>query len=455
MKKITTLALGLLLPCLCMAQTVSIVGSRFVKPETTKGTTAITVHYEGSTDSQDWVGIYKTDQVNITETDGVESVVLGGNGDKTSYRWFYTNAVASADVSSWTSNYVLGEGCYLVLFFPKNGYNITSHEYLIVTPYTDFTMSTDKKVYAVGDPVVVTWSGAPANAKDWIGIYHEGHTPGGNEQISTSYRYVDGNNGSMTLNVLGTPNYNLHGNNPDEPGEYYVTYLLNDGWTELFEHKFARVPYTIATTYKETDTNNSFDTSLTTVGIRRTINVGYNTVCLPFSLTAEQVAAAFGTGTKVYAFSENSDDANNATINFTETNTISANVPVLVKATKASDSQVFENVTVVDVTDAKVAGKNFDFVGTYAPMTVAEGDYFIGGGKLYKSKGATSMNAFRAYIQAKTDAPVKMFIGDFETSINELNANLGQGEAIYDVAGQRIAGMQKGINIVNGKKVLK
>jgi hypothetical protein len=224
----------------------------------------------------------------------------------------------------------------------------------------------------------------------------------------------------------------------------------------LFKHNCTRVRYTIATTYKETDTNNSFDTSLTTVGIRRTIKVGYNTVCLPFSLTAEQVADAFGEGTEVYTFSENSDDANNATINFSKNDgTISANVPVLVKATKASDSQVFENVTVVDVTDAKVAGKNFDFVGTYAPMTVAEGDYFIGGGKLYKSKGATSMNAFRAYIQAKTDAPVKMFIDDFETSINELNANLGQGEAIYNVAGQRISKMQKGINIVNGKKVLK
>lgn len=457
MKKITTLALGLLLPCLCMAQTVSIVGSRFVKPETTEGNTPITVHYEGSTASKDWVGIYKTDQVNITETDGVESVVLVGN-DKTSYRWFYTNAVPSADVSSWTSNRVLGEGCYLVLFFPNNDYNITSHEYLIVTPYTDFTMSTDKKVYAVGDPVVVTWSGAPANAKDWIGIYHKGHTPGGKDQVSTSYLYVNDNGGatgSMTLNVLGTPNYNLHGNNPDEPGEYYVTYLLNDGWTELFEHKFARVPYTIATTYKETDTNNSFDTSLTTVGIRRTIKVGYNTVCLPFSLTAEQVAAAFGTGTKVYAFSENSDDANNATINFTETNTISANVPVLVNATTASESQVFENVTIVDAADARVEGKNFDFVGTYAPMTVAEGDYFIGGGKLYKSKGNTNMNAFRAYIQTKTDAPVKMFIGDFETSINELNANPDLSEATFNVAGQRISKMQKGINIVNGKKVLK
>ena len=81
MKKITTLALGLLLPCLCMAQTVSIVGSRFVKPETTMGTTPITVHYEGSTADKDWVGIYKTDQVNITETDGVESVVLR-DGDK-------------------------------------------------------------------------------------------------------------------------------------------------------------------------------------------------------------------------------------------------------------------------------------------------------------------------------------------------------------------------------------
>ena len=31
----------------------------------------------------------------------------------------------------------------------------------------------------------------------------------------------------------------------------------------------------------------------------------------------------------------------------------------------------------------------------------------------------------------------------------------GRGRAIYNVAGQRISKLQKGINIVNGKKILK
>ena len=88
-------------------------------------------------------------------------------------------------------------------------------------------------------------------------------------------------------------------------------------------------------------------------------------------------------------------------------------------------------------------------------MTVAEGDYFIGNGALYKSAGNTSLKAFRAYIKAKTEASVKMFINgeEFETSISEING-VAENGIIYNLAGQRISKMQKGINIVNGKKVL-
>ena len=53
-------------------------------------------------------------------------------------------------------------------------------------------------------------------------------------------------------------------------------------------------------------------------------------------------------------------------------------------------------------------------------------------------------------------AGVKSFYGfddDDATAITDLNANVNLNESIYNVAGQRMSKKQKGINIVNGKKI--
>ena len=215
-----------------------------------------------------------------------------------------------------------------------------------------------------------------------------------------------------------------------------------------------------AVAYDEAVDNTIEDVDVANITMTRTIKEGFNTVVLPFNLTASQVAAAFGTGTEVYEFSENSSDSHNVTINFNKVvaGTIEANVPVLVKATQASQSQLFEGVQVIAPTaDVAVFGNIVSFIGIYAPITVAEGDYFVGNGALCKSAGATNLKAFRAYIDAQGAAEIKMFVGDEEvaTGIDSLTPAHSEGEgAIYNLAGQRISKMQKGINIVNGKKIL-
>ena len=200
------------------------------------------------------------------------------------------------------------------------------------------------------------------------------------------------------------------------------------------------------------------DGELATVTMTRKIVEGPNAVVLPFDLTAAQVQNVFGTGAIVCAFSDEGADANSVTVNFNKVaaGTITANVPVVVKATKTSTEQVIEGVTIVKpATEAKVEGTYFNFVGTYAPMTVAAGDYFISSGKLYKSTGATSMKAFRAYLQAKSEAQsVKLNIDGVATAISEINADATESGVIYNIAGQRVNKAQKGIYILNGKKVL-
>ena len=69
-----------------------------------------------------------------------------------------------------------------------------------------------------------------------------------------------------------------------------------------------------------------------------------------------------------------------------------------------------------------------------------------------------TLGANKAYLEVPASGGnVKCFMFDFdnETSIKNLNAELNHSETIYNLAGQRLTKPVKGINIINGKKVLK
>ena len=222
-----------------------------------------------------------------------------------------------------------------------------------------------------------------------------------------------------------------------------------------------------AVAYNETSNNTIENVDVANVNVSRAIKVGFNTVCLPFDLTANQVAAAFGAGTEVYEFSENSANPDDVTINFNKNvaGTISANVPVLVKATAASSAQTFEGVQVVaPTTDIKAIGTFTNFIGVYAPVTVAENDYFVGRNNegnayIYKSAGTTNINAFRAYIDAQNaqSARISLFIDGegMTTGIEGLMKEESQkAGAVYDLQGRKVANPSRGLYIINGKKVI-
>ena len=199
------------------------------------------------------------------------------------------------------------------------------------------------------------------------------------------------------------------------------------------------------------------DNKVCDVTLNRSIKEGYNTVVLPFALSAEQVEEVFGEGATVYAYSEESEDANQVTVSFNSTESgIAANVPVLVKATEASSSNTIAGATIAYAESPVAEGTNVNFVGVYNATTVADGDYFISDGKLYKSAGETSIKPFRAYLDATSaGAEVKLFIDGTATSIESINgAAEAEDGAIYNLAGQRVGKAQKGIYIVNGKKVI-
>ena len=278
---------------------------------------------------------------------------------------------------------------------------------------------------------------------------------------------------------LGTPDRDIKGNEINTAGmtSYTKRFKTGAAGNYVFHiqsgHNFVLTDLELkkaATTTIDTDENYTPEAGLANVEMTRTIKVGYNTVCLPFNVTADQVTAAFGADSEVYNYSGDSESEGSINLTFTRNNerTISANVPVLVKVIEGQESttQTFNGVEIVaPVSGTKVTGKYFDYVGVYTNTTLVAGDYFLATKdevqQIFKSIGGDKVKPFRAYFKVNEDpdetgGDVKLFIDDEATGIDSLTPDpspVGEG-SIYNLAGQRMSKMQKGINIVNGKKIL-
>lgn len=185
----------------------------------------------------------------------------------------------------------------------------------------------------------------------------------------------------------------------------------------------------------------------------------WNTLVLPFAVSAEDVKAKFGDDAKVVEYS-NAEDVN---INFTtSTKGIKANVPVLIMPAAVNaenNTYTFNSVSIV-VADPKADGTNYSFVGSYKPYNLVNDDYMLYADKWWKTEAGDSykIKAFRAYIKANTPAAAKQLnlVIDGQTTglkLNTVNGNI-EGET-YNIAGQRVANSYKGLVIKNGKKIIK
>jgi hypothetical protein len=187
----------------------------------------------------------------------------------------------------------------------------------------------------------------------------------------------------------------------------------------------------------------------------------WNTIWLPFSMTAAELQETFGDDVEIAQFSEtvNTNVSGQSTINFNtmETPAILPNVPVLLRTSTAGTSYNIEGRTVVAGTPI-VEGTNFDFVGTtVATTTIEDGDYFINNNKLYTSTGKSKIKGTRAYLQAKTNgARIISFNldGGETTAIEDIERGTITTGKVYNLNGQQLKKAQKGIYIQNGKKVV-
>lgn len=276
--------------------------------------------------------------------------------------------------------------------------------------------------------------------------------------------------GSNSINLpIQTPN-NIFGNNWDD---YSIeTIVDNSGnltiriegktnkshaWFSFNNFRLVRLGNLDVTLDEAKD--NTIEAMDANVTLKRSfVENKWNTLVLPFAVSAEDVKAKFGNDTKVVEYS-NAEDVN---INFTtSTNGIKANVPVLIKlaSVNADNTYSFENVN-IQVAEPKAEGTNYSFVGRYQPYNLVNDDYMLYADKWWKTEtGDTyTIKAFRAYIKAKTPAAAKQLnlVIDGQTTglkLNTVNGNI-EGET-YNIAGQRVANSYKGLIIKNGKKIIK
>ena len=105
-------------------------------------------------------------------------------------------------------------------------------------------------------------------------------------------------------------------------------------------------------------------------------------------------------------------------------------------------------------TDGNVLlGSNGDVTGGEGIYALAKKNDVVG---FYPVASTVTIPAGKAYL-VYTGAGVKGFTFNFDddaTGIKDLNDLKDSKDIIFNLAGQRIQKMQKGINIVNGKKVL-
>ena len=174
----------------------------------------------------------------------------------------------------------------------------------------------------------------------------------------------------------------------------------------------------------------------------------FGTIMLPFAINS------LPNGAKAYSLENNvvwGED-----IHATEVSSIAANTPTIVtaKGTYAANN--------VAIAATESSYENGQLVGTYKAMEAIENSYVL---QKHDDRVAfylvnntkPTVKPFRAYIKPQsTNAKqfIKVVFDGEATGIKEITSDNTKAE-IFDLSGRRVAKAQKGVYIINGKKVIK
>lgn len=223
-----------------------------------------------------------------------------------------------------------------------------------------------------------------------------------------------------------------------------------------------------ALTYNEAATNTFKEITSANLTINRPMaSDKWNTFCVPFALTADQIKATFGDGTQVREY----EGANGNVLTFAEATAIEAGTPYLIKPTKADNKYIFKGVNVTTTKEAKVGEGDIKFCGVYNLTNVdnlaTAGSHVSGivDNMVKRAKTGTSIKGFRAYfsvpnnISESAEAALRVAIDGETTGIDAIEGfETNTPTRVYNLSGQYVgtstANLKPGVYVSGGKKVI-
>ena len=292
---------------------------------------------------------------------------------------------------------------------------------------------------------------------------------------STNASTISGNDGEVCLITI-----QLAANVAE--GDYPII-LKNIAISDTYaqSHRTDRVESTI-TVIAAGDTRVVLDESSTTapsasngvdLRVKRTINANeWSTICLPFAMSGAQVKTAFGNDVQLGDFTGYDFDGTAINVHFNPATAIEANHPYIIKVSTAVTEFTVDAVNVAPEEEPMInhgtSRKPKAFIGNYvAGTTIENGCLFLNANKFWYSVGSTAIKAFRAYFDfvdlipdfEDNYATAPVFIS-FDNGMTDISGNVKANSEkiaivpIYDLQGRKVEKANKGMFIINNKKVV-
>ena len=210
---------------------------------------------------------------------------------------------------------------------------------------------------------------------------------------------------------------------------------------------------------------------------------GWYSICLPFSLTADDINKQFK-GAEFQEFNGVEQQDKTINLKFKKVTTTEAGKPYLIKPIKditAADltfnNKLIEQTTPVDVNHklGSDANKTFTFKGVFSPFTANSEELadknikFLSGEKgldLVSPNGSGTMKCYRAYFvfpgkKGIVETEAKITNHDEATAVQPVKRQEAETEhVVFSISGQKVAKVKnasqlpKGVYIINKKRIM-
>ena len=276
----------------------------------------------------------------------------------------------------------------------------------------------------------------------------------GDEEMASETETITAN-GSTTVTLTWEPQTVI-----SEAVKAYVAVTGTDIYLATEE-----VDLTVAEVYtldETVDYSSGVETISTaeTILLNRTFAEGWNTVCLPFTIS--DVEGFFGEGAVAYDYTGYSEGA--LTFSKVTSTSLAASYPYIVYVkTATTEPKKVQDVTISSTNNTAFyrTYNNAKFQGTYAPMAAGTmtGNYGVtSDAKIAKGTDKASMKGFRAYFELPDGVSARIAFFDEDgtvTYIGGVSVDELTNGTVYNMQGQRITSPNKsGLYIINGKKTV-